>query len=137
MSTKDVTIVLDSNAYLREAPNTVMRLAEALLKKGVNVNIWTFEEAVSLSNKGQLAHAEPPAVQPLLGESHRAVGDYVDLLLKAGVHGAKLSWLACILCVQERGVFDRQMNGVIIGTLGDMWRFVKETGKTLFVPSYR
>ncbi|HZR46690.1 MAG TPA: hypothetical protein VFA47_08305, partial [Candidatus Manganitrophaceae bacterium] len=57
--TKKVAIVLATGSYQREAPTTVLRLVEKLLQRGVDVNVWAFEEAVTLTNKDQIDHNEP------------------------------------------------------------------------------
>jgi tRNA 2-thiouridine synthesizing protein D len=134
---KTVAIVLATGSYEREAPTTVLRLAEKLLQRGVNVNVWAFEEAVTLTNKDQIDHSEPGALQGILGEKHSHVSKYIDMLLRAGLHGAKLDWVSCILCVQERGVEKHQMNAVTIGTLGDLWKFIRAADRVITIPSYR
>ena len=134
---KNVAIVLATGSYQREAPTTVLRLAEKLLQRGVNVNVWTFEEAVTLTNKDQMDHSEPGALQGVLGEKHSHVSKYIDMVMRAGLHGGKMDWVSCILCVQERGVFHHQMNGVIIGTLGDLWKFIRAADRVISIPTYR
>jgi tRNA 2-thiouridine synthesizing protein D len=136
-SARSVAIVLATGSYEREAPTTVLRLAEKLLQRGVNVNVWAFEEAVTLTNKDQIDHSEPGALQGILGEKHSHVSKYIDMLLRAGLHGAKLDWVSCVLCVQERGVEKHQMNAVTIGTLGDLWRFIRAADRVITIPSYR
>jgi tRNA 2-thiouridine synthesizing protein D len=135
--TKRVTIMLATGSYLREAPTTVLRLVEKLLQKGVDVNVWAFEEAVTLTNKDQIDHNEPSSLQKVLGEKHGHISRSIDMLLRAGLHGAKLDWVSCILCVQERGVEKHQMGGAIIGTLGDLWKFIKSADKVISIPTYR
>ena len=136
-ATKTVTFVLATSAYQREAPTTMMRLIERLLQKGINCNVWCFEEAVTLTNNAQMEHMEPGSLQKVLGEKHSYVGKYVDMLLRAGLHGGKLDWVTCILCAQERGVFHHQMGGSIIGTLGDLWKFIRNSEKVICIPTYR
>lgn len=136
-ATKRVAFVLPTGAYQREAPTTVLRLAERLLQRGVEVNVWTFEEGISLSNRDQIEHLEPASLREVIGEKHAPAGKFVDALLRAGLHGAKLDWVCCILCVQERGVHNHQMNGVIVGTLGDLWKFVANADKVIAIPAYR
>ncbi|MFY9268804.1 MAG: DsrE family protein [Candidatus Manganitrophaceae bacterium] len=134
---KRISIVLATGSYQREAPTTVLRLVEKLLQRGVDVNVWAFEEAVTLTNKDQIDHNEPGSLQKVLGEKHPNIGRFIDQLLRAGLHGAKLDWVSCILCVQERGVEKHQMGGAIVGTLGDLWKFVKAADKVICIPTYR
>ena len=135
--TKKVAIVLATASYQREAPTTVLRLVEKLLQRGVDVNVWAFEEAVTLTNKDQIDHNEPGSLQKVLGEKHPNIGRFIDQLIRAGLHGAKLDWVSCILCVQERGVEKHQMGGAIVGTLGDLWKFIKAADKVICIPTYR
>ncbi len=134
---KSLSIILATGTYMREAPTTVLRLTEKCLEKGYDVNVWTFEEAVTLSNKDQIEHREPAAIEKVIGEKHPAFAHALEPLLKKGIHRPKLDWVACVLCVQERGVEKHQMQGITIGTLGDGWRFVKEADRAIFIPTYR
>ncbi|MBI4319483.1 MAG: DsrE family protein [Chloroflexi bacterium] len=137
VTTKRVAFVLPTGTYQREAPTTVLRLTERLLQRGVEVNVWTFEEGTSITNRDQIEHAEPASLKEIIGDKHPPTGKFVDALLRAGLHGAKLDWVSCVLCVQERGVHNHQMNGVIIGTLGDLWKFVRNADKVIAIPAYR
>lgn len=134
---KRVAVVLATGSYQREAPTTVLRLVEKLLQRGVDVNVWAFEEAVTLTNKDQIDHAEPGSLQKVLGEKHPNIGRFIDQMIRAGLHGAKLDWVSCILCVQERGVEKHQMGGAIVGTLGDLWKFIKAADRVIAIPTYR
>lgn len=134
---RTVAIVLSTASYQREAPTTVLRLAEKLLERGVNVNVWAFEEAVTLTNKDQIEHNEPPSLRNILGDKHAFIGRYIDQLLRVGLHGPKLDWVTCILCAQERGLEHHQMGGVIVGTLGDLWKFVRGADQVISIPAYR
>lgn len=135
--TKQVAFMIATGSYLREAPTTLLRLTEKLLQRGVDVNVWAFEEAVTLTNRDQIDHNEPSSLQKVLGDKHTHVSKGIDALLRAGLHGAKLDWVSCILCVQERGVEKHQMGGSIIGTLGDLWKFVKSADIVISIPTYR
>jgi|UniRef100_A0A7C3QR62 tRNA 2-thiouridine synthesizing protein D len=132
-----VAIVISTGSYMREAPTTVLRLAEKLLERDIEVNIWAFEEAVTLTNREQVEHSEPPSLRKVIGDKHAYVGKFIDQLLRAGLHTGKLDWVTCILCAQERGVEHHQMNGVIVGTLGDLWKFVRSADQVIAIPAYR
>jgi tRNA 2-thiouridine synthesizing protein D len=134
---RKVAIILSTGSYQREAPTTVLRLAEKLLERGIEVNVWAFEEAVTLTNRDQIEHNEPPSLKKILGDKHAYVGKFIDQLLRVGLHGAKMDWVTCILCAQERGVDRHQMGGAIIGTLGDLWKFVGDADQVIAIPTYR
>jgi tRNA 2-thiouridine synthesizing protein D len=134
---RKVTMILSTGSYMREAPTTVLRLTEKLLERGIEVNVWAFEEAVTLTNRDQIEHSEPPSLRKVIGDKHAYVGKFIDQLLRAGLHTSKLDWVTCILCAQERGVEKHQMNGVIVGTLGDLWKFVGSADQVIAIPAYR
>ncbi len=134
---RKVTMILSTGSYMREAPTTVLRLTEKLLERGIEVNVWAFEEAVTLTNRDQIEHSEPPSLRKVIGDKHAYVGKFIDQLLRAGLHTSKLDWVTCILCAQERGVEKHQMNGVIVGTLGDLWKFVGNADQVIAIPAYR
>ncbi|AFS53431.1 DsrE/DsrF/TusD sulfur relay family protein [Leptospirillum ferriphilum] len=134
---RKVTLILSTGSYLREAPTTVLRLVEKLLERGIEVNVWAFEEAVTLTNRDQIEHSEPPSLRKVIGDKHAYIGKFIDQLLRAGLHISKLNWVTCILCAQERGVEHHQMNGVMIGTLGDLWKFVQSADQVIAIPAYR
>ncbi|AIA30458.1 DsrE/DsrF/TusD sulfur relay family protein [Leptospirillum ferriphilum] len=134
---RKVTLILSTGSYLREAPTTVLRLVEKLLERGIEVNVWAFEEAVTLTNRNQIEHSEPPSLRKVIGDKHAYIGKFIDQLLRAGLHTSKLNWVTCILCAQERGVEHHQMNGVMIGTLGDLWKFIQSADQVIAIPAYR
>jgi len=135
--TRKVAIILSTGSYQREAPTTVLRLAEKLLERDIEVNVFAFEEAVTLTNRDQIEHNEPPSLRKVLGDRHVFVGKFVDQLLRVGLHGAKMDWVTCILCAQERGVENHQIGGAIVGTLGDLWKFVRGADHVIAIPTYR
>ncbi len=132
-----ITIGIATSSYQREAPTTVLRLAEKLLERGHHVNIWGFEEAVTLTNANQKDHSEPPGLHEVAGKQHTYVGKFVDGIIRAGLHSGALKWVSCILCVQERGVDANQMGGVVIGTFGDFWKFAHNSDRLIMIPTYR
>ncbi len=134
---RKVAFILATGSYQREAPTTVLRLAEKLLERGIEVNVWAFEEAVTLTNRDQIEHNEPPSLREVLGDRHAPIGRFIDQLLRVGLHGTKMDWVTCILCAQERGVERHQIGGAIIGTLGDLWKFVKGADQVIAIPVYR
>ena len=132
-----VTIGIAMSSYQREGPTTMLRLAEKLLAKGAHVNIWTFEEGTTLTNKDQKDHLEPPGLREVSGQQHTYVGKFVDGIMRAGLHSGALKWVVCILCVQERGTEFHQMNGAVIGTFADFWKFAHASDRLIMMPTYR
>lgn len=52
----------------------------------------------------------------------------------AAERGARLDWVNCGLCVDERGVGE-SIEGLRRGTPGDFVRFVEESDDTLVIPA--
>ncbi len=134
---KTVPIGIATSSYQREAPTTMLRRAEKLLERAAHVNMWTFEEGTTLSNKDQQDHQEPPGLQAVSGRQHTYVGKFVDGIMRAGLHSGALKWVVCILCVQERGTEFHQMNGAVIGTFADFWQFAHASDRLIMMPTYR
>lgn len=133
MEKKTLTIGLVSGPYTREAPTTAMRIAAKALEKGYGVNMWTYEDAVVITDRGQRQHPEPNTPVTAGKEEHSVVGEYAEALLKRGIHEPKLDWVACVLCLMERGLHEHQLPGVTIGTFADFWRFAAESHRTLLI----
>jgi tRNA 2-thiouridine synthesizing protein D len=128
---KKITIAIMDAPY--ESPNTVtaFRLIEALLKKGVGVNVFAYEGAVSLTMKGQQQHANPVKGTTLEEEQHPTPKSMVERLMKMG----SLNWVNCGLCVDERGAGD-WIDGVKRGGPGDFVKMIQESDNLLLIPTY-
>ena len=84
---------------------TAFRIIESALEKGIDVNVFAFEGAVSLSSAEPAGASEP-------GQGHLGRGGEAPLdpgLRRRGSSrlaaesGAKLDWVNCGFCVDERG----------------------------------
>jgi len=106
-SGKTITLAIMDAPY--ESPNstTALRIIDAALQKGHNVNVFAYEGAVSLTMKAQAPHPNPVKGTSVEQEQHPTTKDWVSALFKlAGQKGAKLDWVNCGLCVDERGAGD-------------------------------
>ena len=104
---KTLTIAIMDAPY--ESPNstTAMRIIDAALKKGHNVNVFAYEGAVNLTMKAQKPHANPVKETSVEEEHHPTTKDWVASLFDfASKDGVKLDWVNCGLCVDERGAGD-------------------------------
>lgn len=103
-SGKTLTIAIMDAPY--ESPNstTALRIIDAALKKGHNVNVFAYEGAVNLTMKAQQAHPNPVKGTSVEQEQHPTTKDWVGALFNlANKNGTKLDWVNCGLCVDERG----------------------------------
>jgi len=106
-SGKTLTVAIMDAPY--ESPNstTALRIIDAALRKGHNVNVFAYEGAVNLTMKAQQAHPNPVKGTTAEQEQHPTTKDWVGALFNlAKKTGAKLDWVNCGLCVDERGAGD-------------------------------
>ena len=83
---------------------TALRIVNAALRKGHNVNVFAYEGAVSLTMKAQAPHPNPVKGTTVEQEQHPTTKDWVAALFQlAQRNQAKLDWVNCGLCVDERG----------------------------------
>ena len=59
MADRKLTITVQDSPYESETTTTVLRIAEAALRKGIDVTVFAYEGAVALPFKGQAPHANP------------------------------------------------------------------------------
>lgn len=106
-SGKTITIAIMDAPYESANSTTALRIIDAALKKGHNVNVFAYEGAVNLTMKAQKAHPNPVKGTTVEDEAHPLTKDWVGSLFSlAGKSGAKLDWVNCGLCVDERGAGD-------------------------------
>jgi tRNA 2-thiouridine synthesizing protein D len=116
---------------------TAFRMAHATLKKGINVNIFAYEGATSLSFKLQKTHPNPVKGTSDQEEKHPLPKDFVEGLFKtAKDNQVTLKWINCGLCVDERGVGD-WVEGPIRGGPPQFVEAVNSSDQTLVLASTR
>lgn len=106
-SGKTLTIGIMDAPYESASSTTALRIINAALEKGHNVNVFAYEGAVNLTMKAQQPHANPVKGTSVEQEQHPTTEDWVASLFKlATTNGVKLDWVNCGLCVDERGAGD-------------------------------
>ena len=108
MVRRTVAVVL-SSATSTAAAVTALQLADQLLTRGHRVMIFSHGAAVDLALNGS----------PIAGA--------VAALLRRGVHGGTLDWVAEAAAVDGRSLVD----GIIAGDDADLWSFVREADVVL------
>ena len=107
MAGKTITVAIMDAPYESTRSTTALRIINSALQKGHNVNVFAYEGAVNLTMKAQAAHPNPVKGTSVEQEQHPTTKDWVGALFKlANQKGAKLDWVNCGLCVDERGAGD-------------------------------
>jgi tRNA 2-thiouridine synthesizing protein D len=128
-----LTFVLMDAPFESARTTTAFRLLHAALGLGYDVNVFAYEGAVALSFARQAAHANGVHGRDAIQEAHPLPKDWIAGLLEhARVHDAKLSWVNCGLCVDERGVAEA-IEGVRRGSPADCWKMAQESRSTLVI----
>src|SRR6266571_8443622 len=133
-SGKTLTIGIMDAPYESANSTTALRVIDAALKKGHNVNVFAYEGAVNLTMKAQQPHPNPVKGTSVEQEQHPTTKDWIASLFKlASTKNVKLDWVNCGLCVDERGAGD-WIEGPRRGGPGDFWKWVTESDQTLVIP---
>jgi len=130
---KTLTLVLMDPAYESSNTMTAFRMIEAALRRGHHVNVFAYEGAVSLTLDGQRPHPNPVHGTDAAAEKHPLTKDFVTgLFALANEHGAKLDWVNCGFCVDERGA-DGWIDGPRRGGPPDFAAMHRSSDKTLVI----
>jgi len=86
--------------YETENTTTALRIIDAALKKGHKVRAFAYEGAVSLTMSQQKQHPNSVKGQDAAQADHPTTVRAIQSLFKTG----NLEWIACGMCVDERGV---------------------------------
>lgn len=114
---------------------TAFRLIQAALARGHDVKVFAYEGAVSLSFARQTAHANAVHGHDAATEAHPLPREWIASLQADAVRrGARLEWVNCGLCVDERGVSETA-GDVRRGSPADFWKMVGESANTLVIPT--
>ena len=129
-----LTVAIMDAPYEAAASTTAFRLVAAALRKGINVNVFAYEGAVSLTMKEQAPHANPVKGTSVEEEDHPTTRDLVAALVELGKSEPKLTWVNCGLCVDERGA-GNWIDGVKRGGPADFLKMAGESTHTLVIPT--
>ena len=130
-----LTFALMDPPFESARSTTAFRLIDGALRRGHSVNVFAYEGAVSLSFAGQKPHPNAVHNTSVEQEDHPLTRDWVASLHEAAAaSGARLDWVNCGLCVDERGAQD-SIARPRRGSTADFARFVEESHNTLVVPT--
>jgi tRNA 2-thiouridine synthesizing protein D len=129
-----LTLAIMDAPYEAAASTTAFRIIAAALSRGINVNIFAYEGAVSLTVKDQAPHANPVKGTTVEEEEHPTTKDLVAALVALGSGEPTLTWVNCGLCVDERGA-GHAIDGVKRGSPADFLTMAQGSTKTLVIPT--
>lgn len=125
-----LTIALMDSPYESETTTTVMRIVDAALRKGHTVNIFAYEDAVSLSLKDQAQHPNPVKGTTVEQQDHPTTAKLIQGLFK--MSEGRLNWINCGMCVDERGA-TQWVEGPKRGGPGEFYKWTQESTNTLVI----
>ena len=130
---KTLTICIMEPPYESANSTTSMRIIDAALQKGINVNVFAYEGAVILTVKDQKPHPNPVHGTSVEEEKHPTTRQLVAGLFEmAKEKGVKLDWINCGLCVDERGA-GNWIEGPRRGGPADFHKWVQESDAALVI----
>jgi tRNA 2-thiouridine synthesizing protein D len=129
-----LTVAIMDAPYEAAASTTAFRIIASALRKGISVNVFAYEGAVSLTMKDQAPHANPVKGTTVEEEDHPTTKDLVAALVELGKAEPKLTWVNCGLCVDERGAAN-WIDGVKRGSPADFLKMAGESTRTLVIPT--
>lgn len=131
-----LTFALMDAPFESARTTTALRLIDLALQQGHNVNVFAYEGAVGLSFARQSPHPDPVHGRDVEQENHPLPRQWISgLQASAASHGAKLDWVNCGLCVDERGVAEA-IEGVRRGGPADFWQFAAGSDNTLVIATH-
>jgi tRNA 2-thiouridine synthesizing protein D len=132
---KTFTIALMDPPYESENLTTAFRLMDALARRGHNINVFGYEGASGLAFTRQAPHPNPVHGKDVAQENHPTTKDQVAALLAlAAEKGAKVDWVNCGMCVDERGVGEF-VPGTRRGSPADFHAFCEASDNVLVIPT--
>jgi tRNA 2-thiouridine synthesizing protein D len=135
MASKTLTFTLNDPPYESARSTTALRLVDAAIRLGYDVNVFAYEGAVALPFAKQTPHPNAVHGRDLAAEDHPTTKDWIAALFAAASsRGVKLDWVNCGLCVDERGVAE-SIPGPRRGSPADLWKFVQGSINTLVIPT--
>lgn len=128
-----LTFVLMDAPFESSRTATALRVIDAALERGMNVNIFAYEGAVLLPFRHQQPHPNAVHGRDMEQEDHPLPRQWIaGMMNTAKERGAAFEWVNCGLCVDERGASDA-IDGVRRGTPADLWKMASSSDNTLVV----
>jgi len=132
---KALTFVLMDPPYENARTTTALRLIDAAVRRGHDVNVFAYEGAVYVPFAKQTPHANAVHGRDVAQEDHPNPKDWVSAVVAlATQQGQTVDWVQCGLCVDERGAGEC-VDGLRRGSPADLVKFVETSANTLVIPT--
>ena len=126
-----LTIALMNGPYESETTTTVLRIADAAIRKGHKINIFAYEGAVNLTSRDQASHPNPvKGTSALYEEDHPSTARFIRGLFETDADA--IDWINCGVCADERGTIN-WIDGVRKGSPADLFQWFEESDNTLII----
>ena len=129
---RTITIALMDPPYESGTTTTALRMVDAALRKGINVNVFAYEGAVNMTMKAQAPHPNPVKGTSVEEQDHPSTARFIAGLFELSQSGPALDWINCGLCVDERGAGD-WIDGARRGGPGDLLKMSQASTNTLII----
>jgi len=130
-----LTFVLMDAPYESARTVTALRLVDAAIRRGIDVNVFAYEGAVALAFAKQAPHANAVHGRDVAEERHPNPKDWIAALFaEAERRGSRVDWVQCGLCVDERGASE-WVPGPRRGSPADLAGFIADSDNVLVVPT--
>lgn len=134
---QSITICLMDPPYESANTTTAFRVMDAAIRRGIDISVFAFEGAVSLTVRDQQPHPNPVHGTTVEEEKHPTTKEFVSSLLKlARGMNVKFDWVNCGFCVDERGS-GNVIDDVRRGGPPDFYEMVKSSDINLVIPTKR
>jgi tRNA 2-thiouridine synthesizing protein D len=121
--------------YENPRTTTALRLIDIAVRRGHDVNVFAYEGAVNVAFAKQTPHANAVHGRDVEQEDHPNPKDWVAAIFRSAEQtGAKVDWVQCGLCVDERGAGEC-ITGPRRGSPADLVKFSEESVNTLVIPT--
>ena len=130
---KTLTFVLMDPPFEASRTATALRLIDAAVRRGLDVNVFAYEGAVSLPFRHQQPHANAVHGRDAAEEDHPLPREWIaGLMALAAGQGTRFDWVNCGLCADERGAGEA-IEGVRRGSPADLLAMAASSRNTLVV----
>jgi tRNA 2-thiouridine synthesizing protein D len=134
-NSRTITFLLMDAPYESARSTTALRLVDAALRRGFNVNVFAYEGAVYMPFAKQAPHANAVHGRTAEEEDHPNPKDWIGALMAAAsARSLSLDWVQCGLCVDERGAGE-SIAGTRRGGPPDFLKFTQGSINTLVIPT--
>jgi len=132
---KTLTFMLMDAPFENARTTTALRLIDIAARRGYDINVFAYEGAVYLPLAAQTKHPNAVHGNDAAEEDHPLPREWVDAVMQeAARNGAKLDWVNCGLCVDERGAIEA-VPGVRRGSPADFWKMASASDNVLVIPT--